>query len=178
MALFILQILYFMLPAYFANMLPLFVQRVYFLNYPVDFGKKFKGTRLLGGHKTIRGFFFGILAGIVLAYVQHVLHAYPFFAELSFIDYANWLSIGFLLGFGALVGDSVKSFFKRRRGVKPGGKFVPWGELDYSIGALLLVSLVYVPSLKVVLSILIINFIIHILANHLAYYFKLSKVKW
>ena len=178
MALFLLQIFYFMIPAYFANMLPLLVQKVNFLNYPVDFGKKFRGKRLLGGHKTIRGFFFGILAGIVLAYVQHVLSAYPFFAELSFIDYRNWLAIGFLLGFGALVGDSVKSFFKRRVGVPPGGKFVPWDEIDYSVGALLFISLLYVPSWQVVVGVLLLNFIIHVFANHFAYYFKLSKVKW
>ena len=102
----ILEALYLMLPAYFANMAPVFFKKVNFLNYPVDFGKKIKGKRILGSHKTFRGFFFGIILAIIVAYVQSLISA-----EVALVDYSNWALIGFLLGFGALLGDSVKSFF-------------------------------------------------------------------
>ena len=178
---FILQCLYFMLPAYFANMLPLLVRKVKFLNVPVDFNKTWKGKPILGSHKTWKGLFFGVIAGVVIAYFQKLLyayHAYPFFAELSFVDYSNWLALGFLLGAGALVGDMVKSFFKRRVNIKPGKPFIPWDQLDYSIGALLFVAVVFVPSWQIVVTVIVANFILHVVANHIGYYLKINDVKW
>ena len=53
------------------------------------------------------GHLFGLIAGILVAYVQFLL--YPNFSSIALLDYKNWLTIGFLLGFGALLGDSVKS---------------------------------------------------------------------
>jgi len=174
----ILTALYLMLPAYFANMVPLLVRKVNFLNVPVDFNKKWKGKPIFGSHKTWRGMFFGVIAGVIVAYIQFVLLRYSFFADISLLDYSNWLVVGFLLGFGALVGDAIKSFFKRRVGVKPGGKFIPWDEIDYTIGALLFISLVYIPSWQIILAVLILNFILHIAVNHIGYYLGINDVKW
>ena len=53
-------------------------------------------------------------------------------------DIFAWFFIGLLLGSGALIGDAVKSFFKRKEGIKPGNRFIPWDQLDYSIGSLVL----------------------------------------
>lgn len=175
----ILKSIYFMLPAYFANMAPVVVKRWFkFLAIPIDFNKKWKGEAIFGSHKTIRGFVFGILFALIVAYLQKALYANPFFSNLSFIDYSGWLGAGFLLGFGALFGDLVKSFFKRRVGIKPGARFIPWDQLDYIIGALVFVSFVYTPSLQVIAVILIISFVLHVAANHIAYYLKITKVKW
>jgi len=176
---FILKCIYLMLPAYFANMAPVLSHKINFLNYPVDFNKKFMGKPIFGSHKTWRGLFFGRIAGILVAYVQHLLqYNYPFFASLSFFYYYNWLAIGFLLGFGALCGDLVKSFFKRRVGIKPGARFIPWDQIDYSIGSLLFVSIAFVPSWQIIVTVIVASFILHVLVNHIAYYLKLSKVKW
>ncbi|MBR9692189.1 CDP-2,3-bis-(O-geranylgeranyl)-sn-glycerol synthase [Candidatus Woesearchaeota archaeon] len=174
----ILISIYFMLPAYFANMIPVFAAKLKFLNYPVDFGKKFKGKPIFGSHKTWRGLFFGVITGIIIAYLQKLLYIYPFFSSISLVDYSNWLALGFLLGFGALIGDLVKSFFKRRAGVKAGQRFIPWDQLDYTIGSLLFVFIVFIPSWQIIAAIVVINFILHVIANHLAYYAKLSDVKW
>jgi CDP-2,3-bis-(O-geranylgeranyl)-sn-glycerol synthase len=160
-----------MLPAYFANMAPVLVKKIKLFNKPIH-------KEMLGSHKTWRGMVFGIAAGIIVAYVQFILQEYEFFFNLGFIDYYNWLSIGFLLGAGALVGDAVKSFFKRRVGVKPGRKFIPWDQIDYSLGSLLFVSVIFMPSLQIVFVVLIVNFILHVIVNHLAYYLKITKVKW
>ncbi len=39
-----------------------------------------------------------------------------------------------------MTGDAVKSFFKRRAGVPPGGRWIPADEIDFIIGAMLLGS--------------------------------------
>ena len=168
---FILQCMYLMVPAYLANMAPVLVRKIDFLDKPIS--KKF-----LGDHKTWRGFVFGTLAGVLGAFLQKWLYSYPVFASLSFFDYSNWLVVGFLLGFGALFGDSVKSFFKRKAGVKPGGRFIPADQLDYSIGSLLLISFVFRLTWQMIVVVLVVNFIMHIIGNHVGYYIGLRKVKW
>lgn len=167
-----------MLPAYFANMAPVFVRRIKFLDIPVDFDKKFKGKPIFGSHKTWRGLFFGILFGVVVAYIQFRLNSSAFFAGLSFVDYSNWFVLGLLLSLGALVGDLVKSFFKRRVGVKPGKRFIPWDQIDYAVGAILFVYIVHALTAMQIVLILLISFFGHILINHLGYYLKIRKVKW
>ncbi len=160
-----------MLPAYFANMAPVIFKKIDILDKPIN-------EKLLGSHKTWRGLFFGVLAGIVIAYIQFILQRYDLFSDLVFFDYSNWLALGFLLGFGALFGDIVKSFFKRRVGIKPGKRFIPWDQLDYSIGSLLLVWIFYTLTWKIVITVILVNFILHIFVNHLAYYLGLREVKW
>jgi CDP-2,3-bis-(O-geranylgeranyl)-sn-glycerol synthase len=167
-----------MLPAYLANMMPIFVKKINFLNYPVDFNKKLNKKPILGSHKTWRGFFFGTIAGIIIAYIQSLLSGIEFFQSISILDYSSWLIIGFLLGFGALLGDSVKSFFKRRLNIKPGKRFIPWDQLDYTIGSLGLLSIFFIPSWQIIITCLILNFILHILATKIGYYTGIRKEKW
>ena len=100
-----------------------------------------------------------------------------FFKDLSILDYSNWLSIGFLLGIGAITGDSVKSFFKRRFNIKPGKPWIPFDQTDFIIGALLFISIIYIPELKIIIAALVVSFILHITVSHIAYYLKLRKVK-
>lgn len=174
-----IQTFYFMLPAYFANMAPVLAKN-YFkpLAVPLDFNKKFKGKRILGSHKTLRGLLAGMVLGIITAFIQYLLLRIPCFANISLLDYAEWPSIGLLMGAGALTGDMVKSFFKRRFSIKPGGRWIPFDQLDYVVGALVFVSIVYVPSIEVIIAALILSFLLHIMINHAAYYLGISKVKW
>lgn len=167
-----------MLPAYFANMTPVFARKFPFLNYPVDFGKKLGGIRIFGAHKTYRGLVFGILAAIILAYIQFVVYDYSFFNSLSFFDYSNWLLFGLLMGAGAVLGDTIKSFFKRRAGVKPGQRFIFWDQLDYVFGALLFVWIVFDLNIKMIITIIIVSFFLHIIINHIGYYLGIRDVKW
>ena len=87
----ILITFYFMLPVYMANLAPLLVRKINFLNTPIDFNKKLKGKRILGNHKTWRGLFFGIILAIITAYIQFRLNF-----NISILDYSNYLLIGFL----------------------------------------------------------------------------------
>lgn len=169
-----LKCFYFILPAYFANMAPVIVKDCCNkLAVPIDFGKN-----IFGNNKTFRGFIFGILFAIVIVYLQFLLYRFNFFKNLSFFDYSNWFILGFLFGFGALFGDLIKSFIKRRLYIKPGERFVPWDQLDFVFGALIFVSFVVDLTFKMLLMIIVISFVGHILVNHSAYYLGIRKEKW
>jgi len=164
-----------MMPAYLANMAPVIVKdRFKFLAVPVDFG-----NNIFGKNKTYRGLIFGVIFGIVVAYLQFLFYnSFFFFRNLSFVDYSNWLLLGFLFGFGALFGDMIESFVKRRLGIKSGQRFVPWDQLDFVIGSLVLVGIVVNITWRKILFIAVISVIGHILVNHAAYYLKIRKEKW
>ena len=175
----VLKCFYFMLPAYFANMAPIISKNwLKFLAKPVDFGIKVKGKELFGRNKTYRGFIFGVLFAMIVSYMQSLLYRFNFFSSLSFIDYSNWGWIGFLLGFGALFGDLIKSFFKRRAGIPSGQPFIPWDQLDFVIGSLVLVSIVTTLNWEKLVYIAIISVIGHIVVNHAAFYLKIRNEKW
>ncbi|MBW2999309.1 CDP-2,3-bis-(O-geranylgeranyl)-sn-glycerol synthase [Candidatus Woesearchaeota archaeon] len=176
----ILQTIYFMVPAYFANMAPVVTKNIFKkLAIPVDFNKKLGGKPIFGSHKTIRGLIMATIFGIIFFQIQKWLYVIPFFQKISLINYSEYsILLGFLLGFGAIIGDLVESFFKRRVNRKPGSPWIPFDQLDYTIGALLFASIVYLPSWQVIVAAIIINFFLHIIANHITYYLGITKVKW
>lgn len=169
---------YFMLPAYFANMAPVMVKKIRLFDFPVDFGKKVNGSRVLGSHKTFRGFVFGIIFAVVIAYAQFLLYNVEFFRSLSFFAYERWLLLGFLMGFGALAGDAVKSFFKRRIGIKPGAKFIPFDQIDFVLGVFALTALFFGVTLKIFAVSVLLTFALDIIVNHFAFYMKIRSEKW
>lgn len=179
---FLLQFIYLIVPGAFANAAPVLVRnRFEFLNRPVDNGKTFRGRPIFGSHKTWRGIICGTLVGVGLGVIQGFLyHRYPFFRDLSIIDFdrlPGWL-LGFLEGFGALSGDLVKSFFKRRVNVAPGKPFFPWDQLDCFFGALLLVYLVQpLPWWVIILGVVLIP-LIHVSTNLIWYFLGLKKTKF
>ncbi len=178
---FILTCLYIMLPCAIANMMPVFVRRINFLNLSVDFDRKWVDNKpIFGNHKTYRGFFFGILAAIIVTYLQSLLYKYSFFQEISFFNYneTSFLLIGFLLGFGVLFGDLIKSFFKRRMNIKSGDSFFPWDQLDLVIGALIFISIIRIPPWQMALFYLIAGPLFHILFNHIGYWLGIREAKW
>lgn len=140
----LLETVWFYLPAIAANMVPVIVHHANLwpaLYKPLDGNRSWHGVRLLGNHKTVRGLVSGVTAALIIGYLQHIMRRYAFFENLSLVKtnslaFALWLS--FLLGFGALFGDSLKSFFKRRRGKDPGHAWIPFDQIDFVLGATLL----------------------------------------
>ena len=172
-----------MLPAYIANMAPVFVRKIPVLGWPIDFRKKVGGTRILGDHKTARGILAGIIAGIIIFSLQVVLFRFEFIQAISLVHYENFFAQfsvipGFLLGFGAMFGDAIKSFFKRRVGIKPGSPWIPFDQIDFIIGAVIFILPLYHLSWKAMIILLIATPILHIATNHIGYYLKIRKVKW
>ena len=180
----ILQSIYFAIPAYLANMAPVIVKKYRFLeslNKPIDQNMIFVDKKpLFGSHKTYRGLFVAILFGILAAYLQRLLLQIPFFSRISILDYSNPLLIGFLLGLGAILGDLIKSFFKRRVSIQPGKKFIPFDQIDFIIGAFLLAWPFYhsVITISVFIVSVAASFCLHIIVNHTAYFLKIRKERW
>jgi len=167
----ILEIIWFFLPAYAANMAAS-IFKLKFLNFPIS-------EKIFGSHKTYRGFLIGLISALIIVSIQKLLFSFDFFQKISYLNYAkNFLLIGFLLGSGALFGDLIKSFFKRRLKIPPGEKWIPFDQIDYTLGALIFISFLWRPSLIFILSAIILNFFLHILINHLGFWLGIRKSPW
>lgn len=162
----ILEALYFALPVYLANMSPVLFRKLNILNIPIN-------KKLFGSHKTYQGFLVGIIIAVLTVYIQYKLSL-----SINLINYSNYLLIGFLFGFGALIGDLIKSFFKRRLNIKPGQPWIPFDQLDFIIGGLLFISFIYIPPIKMIIFLLVITPIGHIIINYMGYCLGLREVKY
>ena len=172
-----LALLYFMLPAYVANLVPPLLRKVSLLDYPLELGFHFRKKPLLGSHKTWRGLVFGTAAGTVTFMLQQHFNS-PGFPFVLF-DYATAsLWIGFLLSLGALLGDAVKSFVKRQLGIAPGKPWFVFDQIDYVAGALILVSPYVVLSLFEILLIFAWSLLLTVAVKHIGYYVGVNTVKW
>lgn len=177
---FALQALFFAIPIMVANMAPVLAKVVPFLNRPIDGGRLYKGQPILGSHKTWRGLIAACLGGMAAIYAQAAyVQAYPHSA-LPLIDYRQpgIYLVGFLMGFGAIVGDAVKSFLKRRVGKPSGAAWPPFDQIDFVIGGLLFVwPLARIP-LSAVFLLLILIPIGHLLTNRIAFALGLKEVPY
>jgi CDP-2,3-bis-(O-geranylgeranyl)-sn-glycerol synthase len=73
------------------------------------------------------------------------------------------------MGAGALIGDALESFFKRRAHVKPGHSWFPFDQLDYIVGGLVFLYPFARPSFAVVLWILFLYFGLHLIVSYIGY---------
>lgn len=174
----ILSVIWFLLPAGFANMAPIIFNRLPLLAVPVDFGLKLNGKEIFGPHKTWRGLAVGVMVAIAIVYIQKGLSGHT--ASVNLINYSstNLVWLGFLLGFGALVGDMVKSFFKRRINIKPGRPWVPFDQVDWVIGAIVFTEPIKSLSNKQILIALVVFGLSHPLANLLGYGLRFKPNKF
>jgi len=148
--------LWFILPAYFANATPVVLGG----GPPLDGGKKFiDGRRIFGDGKTVRGFVAGIVAGTAIGVLQGIAKG----------PLSHYLSLGFLLALGALLGDLMGSFVKRRLGIERGGALPGLDQLGFVVIALLLASPVEVPSWQVIVAIFLITPALHLATNFIGY---------
>lgn len=172
---------WFFLPAGIANMTPILTAKMPLLskwNTPVDFGLKYRRKPLLGPHKTIRGIVTGTFAGWLVFLIQTAAYEhYSWVVSISGgLDYSQislWL--GVLLGFGALFGDAVKSFFKRQFNVASGKSWFPFDQIDYIIGGLLFSSIAVTLTHGQSLLIIVVWFALHLLSSYIGYLLKLKK---
>ena len=185
----ILQSAYFLIPAYCANMIPPIAKRFKmfeFLNIPVDFGKKsHDGRPIFGKNKTYRGFLVGIIGGLIGAFIQMFLFRFSLFQTLSVngIDYTNpqtIILIGVLMGAGAITGDVIESYFKRRLNVDSGSSMAPWDQIDFVVGAYVFVfAFVYMYiTWQLFICSLIITFFLTVIVNHVSYYLHIRNERW
>ncbi|NIR86381.1 CDP-2,3-bis-(O-geranylgeranyl)-sn-glycerol synthase [Candidatus Bathyarchaeota archaeon] len=163
--------LYFILPAYCANAAPV----IFGGGTSIDFGKTFlDGKPIFGSHKTVRGFFAGLIVGALVGFAQ-----YAAFEVNVLLGFQYSVLLGFVLSLGALVGDLFDSFVKRRLGFPPGSLFPIADQLDFVVGALLFSLLVPpLPGLRTILIVLVATPPIHLATNFLAFLLGVKSTPW
>ena len=146
------------LPAYFANATPVVLHG----GGPIDNGKNWSdGKRILGDHKTIYGTIAGIIIGATIAILQ-----------------GNTLQ-GSLFAVGAILGDMVFAFFKRRLGYPPGVSWPVADQIGFILLAIIFGSLVEPrPTLEQNGVVIITTIPLHYLTNLFAWGLKMKKVPW
>ena len=176
MWLFIGQALWFILPAGLANIAASLSRFLPVPSTPIDGNRLWRQKPIFGAHKTWRGLICGALIGQAVYTVQIYLYRFDFFRSISMLDYTKHLFIlGLLLGLGALVGDLVKSFFKRRANIPPGHTWLPFDQVDYTIGAIIFGSCIFFPGWPKSIFIVVFGFVLHILFNFCAFVLGLQK---
>ncbi|RME79490.1 MAG: CDP-archaeol synthase [Methanobacteriota archaeon] len=151
------------LPAYVANSFPVILGG----SVPID---ELIGARVFGKHKTLLGFVSGISAGIITAYLISPYTPLPF---------REAFMLGIITAIGAIVGDLVGSYIKRRYGMKEGSEFL----LDHIFFIVVAVSFVLAVNREVInlvdaLLFIALTFFIHKGANIVAHRTGLKSVPW
>ena len=72
---------------------------------------------------------------------------------------------------GALGGDAIESFFKRRVGIKAGNPWFFFDQVDYIIGGLLFGSIVFVPPVEVLICTVALFFLLHLVVSYVGFLF-------
>ena len=165
----LVQSLWFILPAYSANALPVIAKG----KHPLDFGRNFMGNRLLGDGKTLEGSVTGIAFGTLAGTLQ--VFAQPYMPS-NFVVMTTGLA--FVLSFGAIFGDIVGAFIKRRLGIPRGGSAPLLDQLDFLTMALLLSAPLQALDVSVYAALIIMTPIVHLSANKIGHYLKLKEVPW
>lgn len=150
---------------------------------PMDFGKNFlDGKRVFGDGKTFSGFFGGILGGIFVANLQKILERVLGVSIFSSLRYEDFFLLTFALAFGAMLGDLLGSFIKRRFGFERGESFPLLDQLAFLAVAIAVASLTTAfwnlfSVTEIVLAFLITP-ALHFAVNFIAFKLKLKDVPW
>lgn len=167
-----LDLLVFLIPIYVANSSPVLLGG----GMPLDFGVSLgDGRRLLGKGKTLRGFVAGVLAGTAIGGILALIYQLPYFAgpKEQFIACA-------VVSLGAMAGDSMGSFLKRRLGLESGKPFWPDTVLFLLVALVLVYPLasaeLYQPLNLIIF--LLLTVVLHPLTNAIANRLGLKRVPW
>lgn len=121
---------------------------------PLDGGARFRGKRVFGENKTVRGFVVMVPAAATAFALLHVVlmrAAPPIAADLWRLETAGYAALGAWAGLGFMLGELPNSFVKRQLDVAPGmapasraGTVVTFvvDRVDSIIGMMLAISLV------------------------------------
>ena len=174
-----ITILYFLLPAYLSNSGGL----IFGGRTPMDMGRTdTKGTRWIGNGVTWKGFVGGTILGTFIGAVQGyvgpmIISNYGAYIVTPIVtNVFEGVIVGFLLSFGALLGDAIGSFIKRRIGINRGEPAPGLDQLDFLIVAILFASIIIPFNWYFILVAIILTLIIHLLANTLAYLIGMKNV--
>lgn len=178
---FILKTAWYFLPIGIANLMPVIFRRWFgFLALPLDGGRLFRGKPIFGPNKTLRGLFLASLGGTLIFIIQrHAFLHSDFFHYLSLINYEKTsLFIGTLMGLGAIFGDLVKSFIKRRMGILSGHSWVPFDQIDFTLGGILFSLPLFVPPWPILIFTPFLGLFLHFATNLIGKAIGLRQAAW
>jgi CDP-2,3-bis-(O-geranylgeranyl)-sn-glycerol synthase len=149
-------------PAYFANAAPLVLGG----GAPFDGGRIFAdGRPIFGSHKTVRGVIAGIVVGTLVGLAE------------SLVD-SRLAIAGFMIALGAVLGDLLGAFVKRRFNVEPGKAFPVLDQLDFILGSVVLGYPFFEVGLISILLVVVVTPPIHLATNYGAYRLGIKKTRW
>jgi CDP-2,3-bis-(O-geranylgeranyl)-sn-glycerol synthase len=168
--------LWFFLPAGIANMMPIFAARWPIIKnweFPMDFGLTFRGKRVFGAHKTIRGLVVGIVFATLTLWLQQLAFEHSGLVQswVTHVDYSTLpiLILGPLFAIGALLGDAIESFFKRQLNIAPGDGWFPFDQIDYIVGGAIASAPFVALSFKQYILLIFIWFCLHVISTVVGY---------
>ncbi|MCL2031808.1 MAG: CDP-2,3-bis-(O-geranylgeranyl)-sn-glycerol synthase [Methanomassiliicoccaceae archaeon] len=155
----------------------------------IDFGRMWRGKRILGDGKTWRGLFGGGFAGVLIGLIM--IAAASLWDSENYWGFGSfWGNVGilFCLSFGAILGDLMGAFIKRRLGMERGQKAPVLDQYDFVFGAFL-VTAVFFPGwvysmfiegwhIAALIFILALMFVIHRGVNIIGYKLGFKKEPW
>ena len=153
---------------------------------PIDGGRKFiDGRPIFGPGKTVRGFIAGLVAGTLVGSLQwlateafgiwqggqHWVSEWfrQYYSSIAVSGALGAVTLGFMLALGALLGDMMGSFVKRRLGLPRGSRAIGLDQLGFVAIALLLASLVASIGWQMVVVLFVLTLPIHMGTNFLNY---------
>lgn len=183
-----LAVLWLLLPAYVANAIATIPRG---RGPPMDFGRvwKWDGRRVFGPSKTWSGFLFAGFVAIPVGLLEAglILMAPP---DLQIVpqlapSVLAAIPVVAILTFGAMTGDAVGSFAKRRLGRESGSRTIFLDQLPFVLVPIAL-GIAFYPSLflgvfdgwEAVLWLLVYTLGLHALFNWVGFKTGLKKVPW
>ena len=149
-------------PAYFANAAPLVLGG----GASLDGGRSLAdGRPIFGPHKTVRGVIAGIVVGTLIGLAE------------SLVD-PRLATAGFMIALGAVLGDLLGAFVKRRLNVEPGKAFPVLDQLDFILGSVVLGYPFFQVGLISILLVVVVTPPIHLATNYGAYRLGIKKTRW
>jgi CDP-2,3-bis-(O-geranylgeranyl)-sn-glycerol synthase len=151
---------------------------------PIDGGRTLHGERLLGDGKTWQGTAAGVAAGAVLAVLQNAARPLLDPVVPAALPAPFPPAVLVALPAGAMLGDIVASFLKRRIGRERGASLPGIDQLDFVVVALALTALVAPAwftatfTLPVLAVVLVITPVLHVTTNVVAYKLSLKSEPW
>jgi CDP-2,3-bis-(O-geranylgeranyl)-sn-glycerol synthase len=176
----VVQALWAMLPAYVPNNAAVLAGG----GAPIDGGREWNGRRVLGDGKTWRGTAVGTAVGVLVALGLNAVR--PAAVDLLGVALppAFTPAAAVALSLGAMLGDILASFLKRRLDRQRGASVPGLDQLDFVVVSLVLAALV-APTwfgaafpLQVIVAVLVLTPALHLGTNAIAYALGLKNEPW
>ncbi len=177
---------WYVLPAYIANGFAVFAKFAK-SRHPIDGDRFLRDSQpLFGPGKTWEGFLIGFISGVLIGLLQVVAAPYLLALIVQYLYLPPELvpivlvtvPLVMLVALGALLGDLIGSFIKRRMKITRGRPAPILDQLDFLLMAMLLGALVIPIPLVIAIFLLIVTPLIHLLANIIGYFLGLKKEPW